>query len=110
MRSNSSTRHRLGRVRSSSSRIIAGMITRVVGASILAFLGTFPVAVGVVSGHRQSDVSWSPVIAALPSPAGSNTAQPQLSSSKHGVLLSWIERDGDKATLRYAERNRDGWS
>lgn len=46
----------------------------------------------------------------LTSPAGPNSGQPQLSSSARGTLLSWIERDGPKATLRFAERTAGGWS
>jgi hypothetical protein len=46
----------------------------------------------------------------LPSPAAGNSAQPQLSSSGRRVILSWIERDGQGATLRFAERTAAGWS
>jgi hypothetical protein len=27
-----------------------------------------------------------------------------------GLLLSWVERDGQEATLRFAERTAAGWS
>src|SRR5262249_19603753 len=74
------------------------------------FILSFLMTAGIVSGQRQSDLSWSAAIVALPSPAGANSAQPQLSSSSRGVLLSWIERNGEKATLRFAERTRQGWS
>ena len=53
---------------------------------------------------------WQITPAALASPAPSNSAQPQLSVSSRGVLLSWIERAGDLATLRFAERTATGWS
>ena len=43
-------------------------------------------------------------------PAAANSAQPQLSVSKRGVLLSWIERTGDLATLKFAERTSTGWT
>jgi hypothetical protein len=43
-------------------------------------------------------------------PAAPNSAQPQLSVSTRGVLLSWIERAGDVATLKFAERTATGWS
>ena len=49
-------------------------------------------------------------IAPIPSPAGPNSAQPQLTVSPRGVLLSWIERVGDVAALKFAERTRDGWT
>ena len=46
----------------------------------------------------------------IASPASAHSAQPQLSVSKRGVLLSWIERSGDLATLKFAERTAAGWS
>jgi hypothetical protein len=47
---------------------------------------------------------------AIATPAAANSAQPQLSVSKRGVLLSWIERSGDLATLKFAERTAGGWT
>lgn len=44
------------------------------------------------------------------SPAGANSAQPQLSTSSRGVLLSWIEREGARASLKFSERNAKGWT
>jgi hypothetical protein len=46
----------------------------------------------------------------LASPATGNAAQPQLSVSSRGVLLSWIERSGDLASLKFAERTASGWT
>ncbi len=43
-------------------------------------------------------------------PAAANSAQPQLSVSNRGVLVSWIERSGDLATLKFAERTASGWT
>ena len=54
--------------------------------------------------------SWTASVQALPAPAGAASAQPQLSVSNRGVLLSWIERSGSTATLRFAERSASGWS
>lgn len=68
------------------------------------------VAVAILSGQERSNMSWPTAIAQLSSPAGPNSAQPQLSSSARGLLLSWIEREGPKATLRFAERTAGGWS
>jgi hypothetical protein len=42
--------------------------------------------------------------------AAATSAQPQLSVSTRGVLLSWIERTGDLATLKFAERTSSGWT
>ena len=47
---------------------------------------------------------------ALRSPTGANSAQPQLSVSSRGVLLSWMERTGDLATLKFSARTATGWS
>jgi hypothetical protein len=49
-------------------------------------------------------------IQAIASPADAESAQPQLSVSARGVLLSWIERTAPRATLRFAERTASGWS
>ncbi len=44
------------------------------------------------------------------SPAGANSGQPQLSVSSRGVLVSWIERSGANASLKFSERTAKGWS
>ena len=46
----------------------------------------------------------------ITTPAAANSAQPQLSVSNRGVLVSWIERSGDLATLKFAERTASGWT
>ena len=46
----------------------------------------------------------------LDSPAGTNSAEPRISVSAKGVLLSWIERNGMTAALKFAERTATGWS
>ncbi len=47
----------------------------------------------------------------LVSPAlESGSSLPQMSVSSRGVLLSWVERTGAKATLKFAERTPSGWS
>jgi len=46
----------------------------------------------------------------IATPAAPNSAQPQLSVSKRGVLASWVERAGDLATLKFAERTATGWT
>ena len=46
----------------------------------------------------------------LTSPAGEASAQPQLSASDRGVLLSWVEKTGTRATLKFAERTASGWT
>jgi hypothetical protein len=68
------------------------------------------VAAGPVSAPPDP-VEWSPTIAALPSPAGPTTSgQPQMTVSRKGILLSWVELNGARATLKFAERTAAGWS
>lgn len=55
-------------------------------------------------------VEWPPAIEALSTPARSDSAQPQLTVSTRGALLSWIERSGDRATLKFSERTLLGWT
>src|SRR5688572_4549062 len=66
------------------------------------------VVLGATPGRTAVD--WTLNIEAVPSPAGANAAQPQLSVSGRGVLLSWIERVGGQASLKFAERTTSGWT
>jgi hypothetical protein len=49
-------------------------------------------------------------IQSLANPANPGSAQPQLTVSDRGVLLSWIERAGPTAALKFAERTPTGWT
>ena len=69
----------------------------------------------VASTHIQSQGSstganWTLDVTPLPSPAAANSAQPQLSAQGNRVVLSWVERSGDHATLRFSERTDTGWT
>ena len=55
-------------------------------------------------------LEWRPAIQPLDSPAAEGSAQPQLTVSARGALLSWIERTGARASLKFAERTSSGWS
>lgn len=59
-------------------------------------------------GSSTSD--WTVKLAPLPTPAAVNSAQPQLTVSSRGVLLSWIERADAQATLKFVERTTAGWT
>lgn len=79
------------------------MSTRLLTVVLTAFLG--------LTGARLA--TWSPAPLSptrVDSPASPGSAQPQLSVSSRGVLLSWIERTGTHATLKFAERAASGWS
>lgn len=73
-------------------------------SSILA--GVVVAAGAYVLRAQPADMSVVPIT----SPAGTASAQPQLTVSARGVLLSWIERSGDLATLKFAERKGDAWT
>jgi hypothetical protein len=82
----------------------------VVAAPVLALT---PLVLGgalVGASEGPPPEPWTPVIEAVDSPAAPGSGQPQLSVSSRGVLLSWIERAGSRATLRFAERTAAGWS
>src|SRR2546423_1471556 len=49
-------------------------------------------------------------IETLPSPAGANSSEPQLTSQGDRVILSWVEVNGERASLKFAERTPTGWS
>jgi hypothetical protein len=85
--------------------MITGMSSR---RGALAAIVLAVATAGVGGQDRQS--SWPPAITPIASPASANSAQPQLSVSARGLLLSWVERDGPRATLRFAERLPTGWS
>lgn len=54
--------------------------------------------------------AWPLRVEPLTSPAAAGSAQPQLSVSARGVLLSWVESTGNGATLKFSERTSAGWS
>jgi hypothetical protein len=62
------------------------------------------------TGDARRNASWPLSIEPLASPAGPNSAQPQLTVSNRGALLSWVEREGAQASLRFAERTATGWT
>ena len=61
-------------------------------------------------GSARPARGWTVKIEPLPTPAAADSGQPQLTVSPRGVLLSWIERSGQSASLKFAERTRAGWS
>lgn len=63
-----------------------------------------------IVSQSPAESDWSLDVRDLASPAGTNSAQPQLSVRDDRVLLSWIERSADRATLRFAERTSAGWT
>jgi hypothetical protein len=82
------------------ARIVGGMA----GIGVLAWALVGPPSVA------QRTATWPLSIGTISAPAASNSGEPQLTVSDRGVLLSWIEHDGPKTTLRFAERTASGWT
>jgi hypothetical protein len=53
---------------------------------------------------------WPLPLTAIESPASPDSGEPQLTASSTGVILSWIERSGQTATLKFALRTASGWN
>ncbi len=59
---------------------------------------------------ESADQPWALRVEPMRSPAGEASAQPQLTVSEHGAILSWLENVGTASILKFAERNPTGWS
>ncbi len=79
---------------------VACMLTLICVAVLLMRTGTVSLA-----GQERAMT-----IEALSSPAGANSAEPQLTSQSGRTILSWIERTAARATVKFAERTASGWS
>lgn len=55
-------------------------------------------------------VSWDLQIRQTGSPAAAGSSAPHLSVSSRGVLLSWVERTGGTASLKFSELDESGWT
>jgi hypothetical protein len=62
------------------------------------------------TSSRTGQAEWGLALEPIESPAPAGSAQPQLSVSSRGALLSWIERDGTTATLKFSERAKGAWT
>jgi len=55
--------------------------------------------------------NWNPEIKVQSSPAGSPSAEPHLFTDSSGIVfLSWVEKRGDSAWLKYSTVEGDRWS
>jgi hypothetical protein len=83
---------------------------KTLGLVWLGLYASLTIATAARGASPTAITEWRPAITALASPAGAASGQPQMTVSSRGVLLSWIERAGSRATLRFAERNAGGWT
>ena len=88
------------------------MRTRSHHIMVMAGLGLCVAALLLATERAQPSpqVSAPLRIETLPSPAGANSSEPQLTSQGDRVILSWVEVDGERASLKFAERTPTGWS
>lgn len=83
-----------------------------------AMMRCSPVAIAVVAAasfvvsccRPSAPLAWRLEVERLTSPAGPASAQPQLTASTGGVLLSWLENTDTTTTFRFAERTAHGWT
>jgi len=80
------------------------MMKRLAGGVLISWMALH------VSQAQTTRDTFDLQIRPLTSPAAATSGEPQLSVSSRGVLLSWIERTGPQATLKFAERTAAGWS
>lgn len=64
----------------------------------------------VSAGAQQAPAPWALRVAPVMSPAAPGSGQPQLTTSSRGILLSWVERQGPKATLKFSKYGSSGWT
>lgn len=78
--------------------------------AVLNLVAFSVVTTALIVEARVSAEPFDLQIRSIPSPSAGVSGQPQLTVSSRGVLLSWIEREGSRATLKFAERTAAGWS
>ena len=64
----------------------------------------------VATSGAVARTDWTLQVTPIQSPAAAGSGQPQLRTSSRGVVMSWIERAGQRAMLKFAERTATGWS
>ena len=72
----------------------------------IGFVGVL--AMWLAVGHAQAPPALK--VEPLSSPAGANSSVPQMTVQGDRIVLSWVEREGTKSTLKFAERTAAGWS
>lgn len=75
---------------------------------VTALAAVLAAATWAAQGARS--LPWSPAVERITTPATIDSGQPQLSASDRGLILSWVEREGQRATLKFSERTASGWS
>ena len=79
------------------------------------FFAVFAVSAFLLTGCTRTPppipaAEWTLHLEPLASPADEGTAQPQLTASTDGVILSWLENASSQTALKFSERTAAGWS
>jgi hypothetical protein len=65
-------------------------------------------AIWSAAGSAQAPAVFK--VESVNSPASANSSVPQMTVQGDRLVLSWIEREGTKSALKFAERTAKGWS
>ena len=76
-------------------------------AAAVALAGAW---LAIPHGAQPAPASWALRVDPIETPASAESSAPQLSASSRGALLSWIERSGATASLKFAELEEGGWT
>ena len=76
----------------------------------VAIVGVLLLTAVLSAAAQQKPSPWTLAVVPANSPASPGSAQPQLTVSSKGILLSWVERQGPKATLKFSEYSGSGWT
>jgi hypothetical protein len=82
---------------------------RILSFAAIVALVTTP-GIHLRARQTEANAAWAIAVEPVPSPAGSNTTEPQISSGDGRTILSWLEVAGSRASLKFAERTSGGWS
>jgi hypothetical protein len=69
-----------------------------------------PAAADRPAAETRSEPRWDVRVEPTQVPVGAASVQPQLTTSTHGLILSWLEQQDRTFTLKFAERTAGGWS
>jgi hypothetical protein len=95
------------------TRLIPALVAGSALASVLfGVTRATPAAVRLTPSATSETAAgeWPLTVEPLASPAGADSSAPQLTAEGNRVILSWMEREGPRATLKFAERTASGWS
>ncbi len=80
------------------------MLLLVVGSCLLVL------AYGQSSVQSSASTAASLHVESVASPASANSSEPHFTLQGDRVILSWVEVNGDRAALKFAERTAAGWT